>query len=47
MEKKCIYCGKIFTSLSKKQLEYNYYAHVGSCKNKQNKEVKHDIATTK
>lgn len=34
MEKQCPYCSRIFTSVSKNQLEQNYYSHVGACRNK-------------
>jgi len=31
---KCPICGKEFSSLSKNQLEFNYYSHFGACKSK-------------
>lgn len=44
VRKRCPFCNKEIASLSKKQLEFNYYSHVGSCKNKkENKEANNDI----
>lgn len=40
-EKTCPYCGKKFSSLSRRQIEFNYFSHIGSCKNNaKNNEVK-------
>ena len=36
-EKDCPYCGKLFYSLSEKQLLFNYTSHIGSCKFKNKK----------
>ena len=36
-EKDCPYCGKLFYSLSEKQLLFNYTSHIGSCKFKKDK----------
>lgn len=43
VRKRCPFCNKEIASLSKKQLEFNYYSHVGSCKNKkENKEAQNE-----
>lgn len=34
LTKKCPYCGKEISSMYESQLEYNYQAHVLSCKKK-------------
>jgi hypothetical protein len=33
-KKKCEFCGKEFHSFSKKQSDWNYVMHIGSCKKK-------------
>jgi hypothetical protein len=38
----CEFCNKEFSSLSKKQVEFNYTSHVGPCKSKFKKEEKNE-----
>ena len=38
--KKCDICGKVIESLSKKQCDYNFQLHYGSCVMKLKKEKK-------
>lgn len=44
-EKDCPYCGKLFYSLSEKQLLFNYTSHIGSCKFKNKKNIKKEDKT--
>jgi len=39
-ERYCPHCNKSFSSLSEKQLLFNYTSHIGSCKFKKDKEDK-------
>lgn len=39
-EKDCPHCGKLFYSLSEKQLLFNYTSHIGSCKFKKEQKKK-------
>lgn len=42
-KKKCPYCDKVISSLSSRQCEFNYYSHVGSCKQKYMKQASRDV----
>ena len=42
LKKECPYCEKIIESLYPKQLEYNYQAHVISCKIKINQKKENE-----
>jgi len=33
-KEKCPYCDKVISSLSLNQMNFNYYSHIGSCKDK-------------
>jgi len=42
LKKICPYCGKEIISIYKSQLEYNFKAHILSCKNRKDKGGKED-----
>ena len=48
MRMNCVFCGKEFIYMSKRQIENNYYTHVGSCPlNPSNKNAKKILRSLK
>lgn len=43
LKKRCPHCNKVIESLYKKQLDYNYQAHVLACKQKIMEQENRDI----